>query len=47
MNEEKYTNYLRVMDGKGNMLVINGWYRDIGNGKISFGNKGEILTLGW
>lgn len=47
MKKEKYTNYLRVTDSGGNQLVVNGWYREIGNGKIAFGNKGEILTLGW
>ena len=45
--KEKYTSYLRVTDNKGNQLVIQGWYSEIGNGKIAFGNKGEILTLGW
>jgi len=42
---EKHSYYLRVTDKNGAKLVLQGWYKEIGNNKIIAAR--EEFTLGW
>lgn len=43
---EKHSYYLRVIDKNGSKLVLQGWYKEIGNNKITI-HSGEEFALGW